>query len=516
MSKSNLEVHTERTPPPKNSSSIILETANKPLLNEKTKDYTEKGELEQDADMQVIVKSILKRCIAADVSDDACKYLADHCKDKLKKVVGASVDYMKRCGRQKFTVEDFNKGLMFCGERPFMPHELLDSTIRERDKSNTTTALECEQITPHVNTDEKIDNLPYLELSPHLPQSITRNERWLNQENPLSKDLCDLSDELQMYFREITKTLLVESEEVCSIIFNDFKTNKNIYYLVPHFVNFLCGAVDNYNSDFLRISILFKSIQSLLLNPNLYYGENMYLNMLAHTLLRFQLSHLPSINQGIDYCLLKDTAASILALILKRSNSKELFFHVLSEINSVLSDFMKGLDTHYGGLVTLNSLGVTAVLLLMPSYLDRYIEHMNSIFVLNYKNRQNACMIEGQMIYSHYLLVNHCHKYEFNRLSSILQFKGHSKFYLPGFLNDNNVFPILLQLKFKDYFGDSLIPGYPLLNSTSHLMQEMKEKEKQEKTETSSSNIRLHPKKIFRKKGLKAKHIYQLYSMLLL
>lgn len=516
-------IHTKCESLPQCAASSTIETRNDvPLskeygskkisetFNETDKEYAENTILKQQADMQNIVNSVLKLKVSNDVSDDARKLLAEQCSLKLKRVVESSVEYMKSCGRQKFTVEDFNKGLIFCGEAPLNSSELSFSAEQSKRKNSKSESIssktKCQKVCYEgdqcVNNDEGC-SLHFSELFTDVPQTVVRNEKWLNNKNPLSVDFCDLAEELQVYYTEITKTLISETEEACCIIFNDFKTNENIYSLVPYFIRFLCDAVDNYKSDFVRISVLLKSIQALLLNPNVYYGENMYLDMLAHSLLKFLLAHLPCMNQGIDYWLLKDTTASILALVLKRSNSKVLFFDVLGEINDVLCDFMKGIDIHYGALITLNSIGVPAIFLLIPPYLDRYIEHMNSTSVFNFEDTQNFCMIHGLLMHSYFLLVNHCLKYEFSKHKLNLLYKDHSKFYMPGFLNENSVFPILLQSKFKEYFGDSLVPRYDsLLNSTSHLICS---KEKREKTKTLNVG-----KKCPLKKSLPS------YSMLLL
>lgn len=125
-------------------------------------------------------------------------------------------------------------------------------------------------------------------------------------------------------------------EETGCIISNDFKTNPNLTPLIPHLVDFFCKIIDEF--DFSKVSIVFKFIDALLINPYVYFRQDSYLNILLCTFFKFLVADLPLSSQAsIDWGLLEDTAANILALILKRSKCKHQYFELMYLVNSVLT-----------------------------------------------------------------------------------------------------------------------------------------------------------------------------------
>lgn len=374
-----------------------------------------------------IVKDKLKDVLKTS-KNDVCKILSEHSIMVLKEIVKQGIDFMKSSGRTKFLVEDFYQGLLLYN-------------------SNKTNNL-CY---PSSNT---FSNVHY--------SNISLESGWLESSSPVFQVRPDIPVEQQNYFLEVTRILLKQNDDLCLSAYKHLETSSCILNLIPYFIKFLSEGIESV-SDTMKITRLMIALHSLLINPHVCFLLDSNLTRITSALLQFLFLHVTNSLKHVEYWALKDYAGFLLQLVLKKSRSKTLMSFVMDEIECHFTD-KYSFVSQYGALTALNSVGVIAILWLLPLHFDRYYKYLDDNYRdphLSGKTKYEICMVKGQLIHSHYILMHHFFKYEFYEMYSY-----QPKLYIPAFLK-GKVLPFLLQSDYIEYFGDALVNHFPLCNYVS-------------------------------------------------
>ncbi|XP_064621498.1 TAF6-like RNA polymerase II p300/CBP-associated factor-associated factor 65 kDa subunit 6L [Lineus longissimus] len=323
-----------------------------------------------------------------EIPDEVAAILAEDVAYRLREATHSSCQYMRHAKRKKLTADDFNKALRHSDVEPVFgqssgePVNLL--CTRELDIFFPED--------PEISLIEAADDdVPVCH-----PGQTSVKGHWLAVEGtqkgvPVSQNGQGktngkvtklISEDLLVYYDNMTKAILSNEEELMKVALADLRTNAKIVPLLPYFVNFVSYGVKKVSHDITQLTKLLHTIKALTSNTSLYLEPKPYLNMLVQGVMYCVTEPLAaSINPLNDHWRLRDYAARLLAQITRQWNSplNQLLYKNTQELRDILNDGTRPLSSHYGAIVGLVALGHEAIERILFPHLQIYVPHLLSL-----------------------------------------------------------------------------------------------------------------------------------------
>jgi len=228
-----------------------------------------------------------------------------------------------------------------------------------REMSVTAHWLAVEGVQPSIPQNPTAADQRQQELLPKGPGANPNLAAVSGNDNVSIKPLVKhiLSKELQLYFEQICKAILDESnDEYRSAAFASLRSDPGLHQLVPYFIQYVSEKVTHNLKSLFILNQMLQLLAALMDNPSLFIDP--YVASLVPPVMTCLIGkHLgnPTTDGPLAHFALRDTAASLLTSIAKR------FSHSATTlkpriVRSVLKSFLdshKPFGTHYGAVLGL-------------------------------------------------------------------------------------------------------------------------------------------------------------------
>ncbi|XP_074657354.1 TAF6-like RNA polymerase II p300/CBP-associated factor-associated factor 65 kDa subunit 6L [Tubulanus polymorphus] len=437
------------------------------------------------------------------LSDEVVNLLSQDVTYRLREITQASCQYMRHSKRRKLTTEDFNKAMKSKDDEPVYGHGSTGSKpfqqILEKDFHFTEDVeLDLAQV---IEEEIPVNNPGQISVKAHwlAVEGVQKLSSIAQAKTGNGKAQKGLSEELLMYYDNMTKAILSNDKELMKIALEDLRTNNKIVPLLPYFVNFVSNGVKKVSHDIMQLTKLLHTIKSLMNNPSLYLEPKPYLNMLIQGVMYCVIEPLAaSINPLNDHWKLRDYAARLLAHLTREwaSSMNQLQYRNVQALKEVLYDSGRPFCSHYGAVIGLAALGQEAVRKVLLPHLPNYWCHIRAAMDDNTLNnaqiKSDAHKVYGTIL----LAVDNLLRTEIKDMEKSLQttysliagqkdgtVSSSSSDKLPVqeskvSSNDNEHFKKLYDLYIDMYeqFGDSLAVKLPLPHRVTNLAPKNKQK----------------------------------------
>ena len=289
------------------------------------------------------------------LASNVSRALAEDATYRVREVASFCSLLLKHSKKRKLSVRDMNRALAWCGVAP----------VLGQGGGGEVSPGQLFHYLPEgelfVERDSEVDLVedalgPGWQGAP--PPALEVTASWLAVEGAAlpGGEAVQLSPALAQYYSALVSCLLGDSEDLCSTILKDVRTNPKLAPLIPYLVTFIRQGMKRHpNKPKLNTRIL-RLLSSLFSNPHLNLSPKPYLSHLVTALLTTILSPEPSSSSLTPLC------ASILALALSRwaTAVNQLQVQTLRHLREFLGpDRSSGPHraAQYGALTTLTMLG---------------------------------------------------------------------------------------------------------------------------------------------------------------
>ncbi|XP_039265036.2 TAF6-like RNA polymerase II p300/CBP-associated factor-associated factor 65 kDa subunit 6L [Styela clava] len=340
--------------------------------------------MSEEKKFAVLLPISIQRCAEANGIDtletEITEALAEDASYRIREIVNIAAQFMKRSRRNRLQVKDVSKALKIANIPPTVGEDHSQSVEYEYMEEGDIYCIKDDVInleTLKVAGQEESDvmNVEESSASPEL------SSKWFLLDGQTSQESSsELPSVLMDYFNYIVTCILGEDKELQHESLSDLRKSSKIFPLLPYFVTFISN-VKAVSHDLEQLSNLLQTATALASNP--FINLIGYLKPLTSSVLYCVLESLTaSINPLNDHWKLRDYGGRLLAFIVQKygSQSSEVADYITDSVKSVLLDPTKPLCSHYGAVVTINSLGVSAIkTLLCPSVLNYYTNSLKII-----------------------------------------------------------------------------------------------------------------------------------------
>ncbi|GAB6024617.1 transcription initiation factor TFIID, variant 2 [Chamberlinius hualienensis] len=219
-----------------------------------------------------------------------------------------------------------------------------------------------------------------------------------------------VSSELMVYYNQVTKAILGNSEQITKTALEDLQSNPRIAALLPYLVNFVSVGVKKVSHDLSQLTKLLHTVRSVINNPYLYLGPRPILKLLVQSVLYCIVE--PCLNPIGDHWALRDYAARLLAHIIRiwHTPINQQHEHTLVVLKDVFIDLTKPFCSHYGAVTAISGLGVEPIWKYLYPHLVNYWPHLTATLDgQNLAAKADAQKVYGALLLASERLVLHLH-----------------------------------------------------------------------------------------------------------
>lgn len=228
-----------------------------------------------------------------------------------------------------------------------------------REMSVTAHWLAVEGVQPSIPQNPTAADQRQQELLPKGPGANPNLAAVSGNDNVSVKPLVKhiLSKELQLYFDQICKAILDESnDEYRSAAFASLRSDPGLHQLVPYFIQYISEKVTHNLKSLFVLNQMLQLLAALMDNPSLFIDP--YVASLVPPVMTCLIGkHLgnPTTDGPQAHFTLRDTAASLLASIAKRFSHSAVTLkpRIVRSVLKAFLDSHKPFGTHYGAVLGL-------------------------------------------------------------------------------------------------------------------------------------------------------------------
>jgi len=183
-----------------------------------------------------------------------------------------------------------------------------------------------------------------------------------------------LSQELQLYYDNLTQALLGGEEKLVTNALRNIAEDPGIHQLLPYFVKFISDKITQNLKDLALLTRMVRTIQALLSNELIHVEP--YLHHLMPAVLTCLVGKRLCAKASEDHWSLRDMAAAVVADVCKRfgHSYRTLQPRITKTLLHAFLDTSKPLPTQYGAVVGLSKLGHNVVEVLLLPHLEAYFK----------------------------------------------------------------------------------------------------------------------------------------------
>ncbi|CAH1790630.1 unnamed protein product [Owenia fusiformis] len=321
----------------------------------------------------------------SEISEEVAANLSEDVSYRLREIIQTCCQFMRHSKRKRLTTEDFNRAVRNNNTPPVYGQNGTDQAhFRQVKEADCYVADERD-----INLVEVANHT----FTPQLPGDVTVKASWLAVEGmyrgaaqppvkPPDKVPKLVSEDLIVYYDNMTKAILGHDEELMKIALTDLRTNTKIIPVLPYFINFVNSGMKTVSHDIGQLTKLLHTVKSIINNRSLYLEPLAYLDGLLQCILYCILEPLAaSINPLNDHWALRDYAANLLIHLINGWSSplNGLYKRCSEALKQALYDAAKPLCSHYGAIVAILALGSQAISEILLPHISTYWPHLTSI-----------------------------------------------------------------------------------------------------------------------------------------
>lgn len=331
----------------------------------------------------------IQRCAEATGIDgldaNVAEALAEDASYRIREIVNISAQFMKRSRRSCLQAKDVSKALKISNIQPILGEDHVDPPEYDYIEEEDFHYLQDDIVNLEdyrISGQEDGGAMSEVESSARSP-SLMSEWLLLDGQSPVrlsQGESAELPSMLMDYFNYIVTCILGEDKVLRHESLSDLKNNSKISPLLSYFVNFVSN-VKAVSHDLEQLFNLLQTVSALVSNP--YVNLMGYLKPMTSSVLYCVLESLTaSINPLNDHWGLRDYGGRLLAFIIQKygPQNTEIAEYIKSSIKNILLDTTRPLCSHYGAIVTINSLGISAIkTVLCPNLLKYYTSSLKII-----------------------------------------------------------------------------------------------------------------------------------------
>lgn len=213
---------------------------------------------------------------------------------------------------------------------------------------------------------------------------------------------------LYSYFQTIARVILCKHGYTLDYVLKDLRTNPKITPVVPYFMNLLIEGLQELPKGSDACEHLLRMLHALTLNPTVYRDASVVISGLITALLTYAVDPTPfemtTVTRDAE---LREMAGEGISKVLQLwyGSDQSMLRSIVQKMEIILFSPTSTQRSHYGSLVVLNNLGITALSQCLWARFEEYIKFLEQLPSNQETMELEACVLSA---------TSHLYNYVFN------------------------------------------------------------------------------------------------------